>query len=327
MRRLYPEIEPYRHGLLEVDGQQVYWETCGNPEGKPVVFLHGGPGGGCTPAHRRLFDPAGYRIVLLDQRGCGRSRPHVARLAPDPAAPGRPAAGMAANTTAQLVADLEVLREHLGITRWQVFGGSWGSTLGLAYAQRHVERVTELVLRGIFTGRSGEVDWLYRGGAARFFPERWAEFLAPVRRQRGTATWSPPTPDCSGTATPPWPPAPRRCGAAGRGRCPRCCPGRSWSHSSPGRSSRWPSRGSRTTTWRTAASSPKVSCSPTRERLAGIPGVIVHGRYDVLCPPSNAWDLHRGWPGSELVMVPDAGHAFDEPGILDALIGATDRFR
>ena len=327
MRCLYPEIEPYRHGLLEVDGQQLYWETCGNPEGKPVVFLHGGPGGGCTPAHRRLFDPAAYRIVLLDQRGCGRSRPYVARLAPDPATPGRPAAGMAANTTTKLVADLEVLREHLGITRWQVFGGSWGSTLGLAYAQRHVERVTELVLRGIFTGRRGEVDWLYRGGAARFFPERWAEFLAPVPpaardgdlvaaysrllwdgdaavAARAAAVWSGwegalstllPRPELVAHFS-------RPAFALAFARI----------------ENHYVANGCFLAEGQLLADA---------QRLAGIPGVIVHGRYDVLCPPSNAWELHRGWPGSELVMVPDAGHAFDEPGILDALIGATDRFR
>ncbi len=177
MRTLYPPIEPYAAGRLDVgDGQQMYYEESGNPAGKPVVFLHGGPGGGTGPRNRRVFDPQAYRIVLLDQRGCGRSTPHVAD-----------GADLAVNTTPKLVADIEILREHLGIERWQVFGGSWGCTLALAYAQEHPMRVSELVLRGIFLLRRSEIDWYYNGGAAQLFPELWERFLAPVPpAERGT---------------------------------------------------------------------------------------------------------------------------------------------
>ena len=171
MRGFYPEIEPYESGHLEVgDGQRVYWETSGNPDGKPVVFLHGGPGGGTSPTQRRLFDPERYRIILVGQRGAGRSTPHASEPDADPSS----------NTTWHLVADLELLREHLGIDRWQVFGGSWGSSLALAYAEKHTERVTELVLRGIFNLRQSELDWFYEGGAAELFPDTWEDFLAPV---------------------------------------------------------------------------------------------------------------------------------------------------
>ena len=170
MRDFYPTIEPYDSGLLDVgDGQLMYWETSGSPEGKPVVFVHGGPGGGTGPDQRRFFNPDRYRIVLFDQRGCGQSRPHIAD-----------GADLSVNTTDHLIADMEALRAHLGIERWQVFGGSWGSTLGLAYAQTYPERVTELVLRGIFLLRRSEIDWYYNGGAANIYPDRWEEYLAPV---------------------------------------------------------------------------------------------------------------------------------------------------
>ncbi|MGZ6801270.1 MAG: alpha/beta fold hydrolase, partial [Mycobacteriaceae bacterium] len=170
VRTLYPQIEPHTAGHLDVgDGQQMYYEVSGNPDGKPVVFLHGGPGGGTGPKNRRVFDPTAYRIVLLDQRGCGRSTPHVAD-----------GADLAVNTTQKLIADIEALRVHLKVDRWQVFGGSWGSTLALAYAQSHPERVTELVLRGIFLLRRSEIDWYYNGGAGNLFPELWERFLAPV---------------------------------------------------------------------------------------------------------------------------------------------------
>jgi proline iminopeptidase len=166
----YPEIEPYEHGMLDVgDGQRVYWEICGNPDGKPAVFLHGGPGSGCTPGHRRGFDPDAYRIVLFDQRGAGRSTPHA----------GDPATDLAANTTHHLIADIELLREHLGIQRWLVSGGSWGATLALAYAQRHPQRVSEIVLASVTMTRPAEIHWLYHG-VGRFFPEEWARFRAGV---------------------------------------------------------------------------------------------------------------------------------------------------
>ncbi|WP_348789000.1 prolyl aminopeptidase [Leifsonia sp. NPDC080035] len=316
MRSLYPEIEPYDSGMLDVgDGQQVYWEVSGDPDGKPVVFLHGGPGGGTTPSHRRLFDPERYRIVLFDQRMCGRSLPHASE----------PEADLAVNTTWHLVEDMERLREHLGIERWQVFGGSWGSALGLAYAETHPERVTELILRGIFTLRPQELDWFYEGGAAALFPDLWEGFIEPVpAEERGhlvraySRLLADPDPAVHGPAAVAW--------------------------------SRWES------STITLLPRPEVVATFTEEkyavafarienhyfvnggwfepeqlirdagRLADIPGVIVQGRYDACTPPMTAWDLHRAWPEAELRMIPDAGHAYDEPGILDALIEATDRF-
>jgi proline iminopeptidase len=317
MRTLYPEIEPHAHGMLDVgDGQSVYWEESGNPDGKPVVFLHGGPGGGTSPAHRRLFDPAVYRIVLLDQRGCGQSLPHASS----------PDADLSANTTWHLVADIERLREALGIERWQVLGGSWGSTLALAYAETHPERVTELVLRGIFMLRPSELEWFYEGGASAILPDLWESFLAPVPEElRGGSLieayhrlLNDPDPAVHGPA------------------------GVAWS------------------TWEASAltllprselveafAMPEYALAFARienhyfvhggwfepsqllrdaPRLKDIPAVIVHGRYDLCTPLYNAWDLHRAWPEAELEIIPDAGHAFDEPGILDALIRATDRF-
>ncbi|MGV8976629.1 MAG: prolyl aminopeptidase [Cellulomonas sp.] len=316
MRTLYPEIEPYASGMLEVgDGHALYWETSGNPDGKPVVFLHGGPGGGTSPAQRRLFDPACYRIVLLDQRMCGRSTPHAA--APD--------ADLSANTTWHLVADLERLREHLGIERWQVFGGSWGSTLALAYAETHPARVTELVLRGIFTLRRAELDWYYEGGAAALFPDLWEDFIAPISpAERGSMMQA-----YHRALTDPDPSVHLPAGVA------------------------W-------TTWEastvTLLPRPELVAEmqePTHalafarienhyfihagwmtegqlianaSLLAGIPTVIVQGRYDACTPATTAWDLHRALPNAEIVIVPDAGHGYDEPGNLDALITATDRF-
>ncbi|MEY9851981.1 proline iminopeptidase [Leifsonia sp. EB41] len=316
MRTLYPEIEPYDSGMLDVgDDQQVYWETSGNPDGKPVVFLHGGPGGGSTPSHRRLFDPERYRIVLLDQRNCGRSLPHASD----------PDADLSANTTWNLVSDLEKLREHLEIERWQVFGGSWGSALALAYAETHPERVTELIVRGIFTLRPAELDWFYEGGAAALFPDLWEGFVEPVPpAERGhliraySRLLADEDPAVHGPAAVAW--------------------------------SRWES------STITLLPRPEVVETFTEEKYAvafarienhyfmnggwfeedqlirdaykleGIPGVIVQGRYDVCTPAMTAWDLHKAWPEAELNIVPDAGHAYDEPGILDALIEATDRF-
>ncbi|WP_205879333.1 prolyl aminopeptidase [Leucobacter triazinivorans] len=318
LRALYPPVEPYAFGRLPVgDDHQVFWETSGNPEGKPVVFLHGGPGGGCSPDHRRYFDPERYRIVLFDQRGCGRSTPHAS--APD--------ADLSANTTWHLVADIERLREHLGVDRWQVFGGSWGSTLALAYAQTHADRVTELVLRGIFTLRRSEIRWFYQEGASQLFPDAWEEYLAVIpeserddlvaayRRRlfdedptvhvpAGVAwtVWENSTirlvPDAAGIA------------AAREDTAAAVAFARIENHyfSHGG----WMEDGQLI---RDAA-----------EKLAGIPGVIVQGRYDACTPPRTAWDLHRAWPQAEFEMVPDAGHAASEPGIVDALVRATDRF-
>jgi len=316
MRSYYPEIEPYDTGMLAVgDGQSVYWEASGNPQGKPVVFLHGGPGGETSPRHRRLFDPERYRIVLVDQRGSGRSLPHASE----------PGYDLAVNTTWHLVADLEVLREELGIEAWQVFGGSWGSTLALAYAQAHPGRVTELVLRGIFTGRRKELEWLYEGPAGSIFPEVWEQYAAQVAPGDGdgyiaayhrllndpdaavhlpaAVAWSAwessvitllPNPRLVETFT-----DPHFALAFARienhyfvNRC-------------------WLAEG---------------QLLANAHLIAGIPTVIVQGRYDICTPPVTAWDLSAALPEADLVMVPDAGHSFDEPGILSALIEATDRF-
>ncbi len=317
MRSLYPEIEPYDSGLLPVgDGNSIYWEVCGNPDGKPAVFLHGGPGGESTLRHRRLFDPEKYRIILLDQRGSGRSVPHASE----------PDADLDAITTWALVADLELLREHLGIDRWLVLGGSWGSALALAYAETHPERVTELVLRGIFTLRKSELDWFYEGkGADQLFPDLWEPFVAQVAPDErhdmigayrrllndpdpavhepaavAWSTWEASTitllsrPDVVATFA-----APRYAVAFARIE----------NHFFVNRG--WFDEGQ------------LIRDAP---RLRGIPAVIVQGRYDVCTPPVTAWDLHRAWPEADLVIVPDAGHSYDEPGILDALIVATDRF-
>ncbi|SHG92275.1 prolyl aminopeptidase [Streptoalloteichus hindustanus] len=317
MRALYPPIEPHDHGVLDVgDGQHVYWETCGNPHGKPVLFLHGGPGGGCTPRHRQLFDPAAYRIVLFDQRGCGRSRPHLST----------PEADLDANTTWHLVADIERLREHLGIQRWQLSGGSWGSSLALAYAQTHPERVTEMVLRGIFTLRRGELDWYYGGGAGQLFPERWAEFLAPVPEDQRDdlieayhRLLTDPDPAVHQPAAVAWStweaatvtllPHPALVEQFAR---PEFATAFARIENHYFRHGGWLEEG---------------QLLRDAGRLAGIPGVIVQGRYDAATPATTAWELHRAWPGSELVIVEDAGHAFDEPGILHHLVEAADRFR
>jgi len=316
MRDLYPEIEPLETGMLDVgDGQHIYWEVSGNREGKPVVFLHGGPGAGTVPAHRRLFDPSRYRIVLFDQRGCGLSIPHASE----------PEADLSANTTWHLVADMERLRHHLGIERWQVFGGSWGSALALAYAETHPERVTELVLRGIFTLRREELDWFYEGGASAVFPDLWEEFIAPVPvLERGHLIEAygrllqHPDPEVHEPAALAW--------------------------------SRWEASTitllpqadtiARFTEPEFATAFARIENHYFRHggwweegqlirdstRLAGIPAVIVQGRYDVCTPVMTAWELHKAWPEADLYIIDDAGHAFDEPGILDALIRATDRF-
>ena len=318
MRTLYPPIEPFDHGMLPVgDGDEIYWEQCGDPDGKPVVFLHGGPGAGSSAEHRRLFDPAGYRIILLDQRNCGRSTPSASDHATD----------LAANTTWNLVADLELLREHLGIDRWQVFGGSWGSALALAYAETHPERVTELVLRGIFTLRPSELEWFYEDTCANLAPEFWQGFVAPVpaeSRVHGqyisaySRLLADPDPAVHGPAAVAW---------------------STWEASTI-----------------TLIPQPEVIATFAEPsyalafarienhyfvhggwfepeqllrdagRLADIPTVIVQGRYDLCTPATTAWELHQALPSAEFVLVDDAGHAFDEPGILDALITATDRF-
>ena len=316
MRDFYPEIEPYDSGMLEVgDGNTIYWEVSGNPEGKPAVYLHGGPGGGSSPTQRRLFDPEKYRIVLFDQRGCGHSLPHASGADAD----------LAANTTWHLVDDMQKLREHLGIDRWLVSGGSWGSTLALAYAESHPDRVTELVLRGIFTLRPVELDWFYEGGAAAVFPDLWEEFVAPVPEdERG-----------------------RMIQAYGRllhdpDQTVRERAGIAWStwESSTITLLPQPETVARFTEPSFAVAFARIENHYFRHggwfepeqlirdavKLKDIPAVIVQGRYDMCTPAFTAWDLHRAWPEAVFQLIPDAGHAFDEPGIREALMDATDLF-
>ena len=308
---LYPPIEPFRTGVLETgDGHLIYWELCGNPDGKPAVFLHGGPGAGCSPEHRRLFDPERYCVLLFDQRGCGRSRPH---------------ASLEHNTTWDLVADIERLRSLAGFERWLVFGGSWGSTLALAYAQTHPARVSELVLRGIFTLRRAEVLWYYQEGASWLFPDLWEEFVAPIPLAERNDLM-----------------AAYRQRLVGADRAEQLATALAWSL--------W--EGRTLTLLPDPAGAAKhgsdefalafsrienhyfVHAGWLEEgqlianayKLAGIPGVIVQGRYDMATPPKTAWDLHRAWPEADFQMVDAAGHAFDEPGILAQLLAATDRF-
>jgi len=312
VRTLYPDIEPHDTGMLAVDDRHtLYYEQCGNPDGKPVVLLHGGPGGGCSTKMRRFHDPARYRIVLFDQRGSGRSTPH---------------ADLVDNTTWDLVEDIEKLRVHLGIERWQVFGGSWGSTLALAYAQAHPAQVTELVLRGIFMLRRWELEWFYQGGASNLFPEAWDQYVAAIpeveRHDLISAFHRRLTSDDEAT---------------------RLAAARAWS------------------VWEGATSflhvdedfvsgheDAKFALAFARienhyfvnggffevedqllrdvHRIADIPGVIVHGRYDVVCPVRNAWELHQAWPKSELRISPASGHSAFEPENVHALVEATDRF-
>jgi proline iminopeptidase len=316
MRALHPEIDPHDSGMLDVgDGQLVYWEVSGNPDGIPVVFLHGGPGGGSSDVHRRLFDPAAYRIVLLDQRGCGRSTPHVSSSEAD----------LAVNTTWHLVADLERLREHLGIDRWLVLGGSWGSTLALAYAETHPDRVTGLILRGIFTLRRTELEWFYEGPAGSVYPDGWEAFTAPVPDARpggiveaysrlladpdpavhgpAAVAWS--TWEASGITLRPQPDVVARFAEPSYALAFARIENHYFMHGG------WLEEG---------------QLIRDAHLIRHIPTVIVQGRYDMCTPAVTAWDLHRALPEAEFTLVPDAGHAFDEPGILEALLAATERF-
>ncbi|MEU3305991.1 prolyl aminopeptidase [Nocardiopsis sp. NPDC006832] len=316
MRTLYPSIEPYDSGMLEVgDGDRVYWELSGNPTGKPVVFLHGGPGGGCNSDHRRLFDPEKYRILLFDQRNCGRSTPHASGMDVD----------LSTNTTWTLVEDIERLREMVGVDAWQVFGGSWGSCLALAYAQKHPERVTELIVRGIFTLRDQEIRWFYQEGASNLFPDLWESYLAPIPQEERddlVAAYA------------------RRLASPDRGV--RLEAARAWSVWEGSTITLLPNPSLRENyadeDYALAFARienhyfhNKGFLTPGQliegaERIRHIPGVIVQGRYDVCTPMRTAWDLHRAWPEAEFHVVDDAGHAVSEPGILDRLIEATDRF-
>ncbi len=312
-RAAYPEIEPYRSGRLAVgDGHVLHFEECGNPLGKPAVMIHGGPGGGSNTFMRRLHDPAHYRIVLFDQRGAGKSTP---------------GASLVANTTGHLVADMELLRQHLEIERWQLCGGSWGSTLALAYAQRHPLRVSELVLRGIFTLRRFELEWFYQEGASRLFPDAWEKYVSPIPpAERGDmiAAYY------------------RRLTGADPAERLRCA--RAWSQWEGATISLLPdpARVARFGADQFALTFASIECHffvhggflerdgqliEEADRLADIPGVIVHGRYDVCTPVANAWDLKRAWPQAALRIVEDAGHTMTEPGTIHELVSATDAFR
>jgi proline iminopeptidase len=311
MRVLFPDIRPYATQRLAVDPPHtLHVEECGSPDGLPVLFLHGGPGAGCEPLHRRFFDPQRYRIVLFDQRGCGQSAPH---------------AELTDNTTWHLVADIETLRAHLGIDRWVVFGGSWGSTLALVYAETHPERVLGLILRGIFLCRDRDIRWFYQEGASRLFPDLWEHFLAPIpAAERDDLLHA----------------YHRR--LTGANELERLRAAKAWSvwegstltlESNPHLIEQFGEA-------RRALSLARIEChyfvshcfmEPDQllrdaDRLRDIPGIIVHGRYDVVCPLDNAWALRRVWPEAELRIVGAAGHAASEPGIVDALVTATQSF-
>ncbi len=310
---LYPEIEPYSSGRLRVSAlHEIYHEECGNPQGQPAVFVHGGPGGGCIPWHRRFFDPACYRTVLFDQRGCGKSTPYAC---------------LDDNTTWHLIDDMERLRAELGIERWLVFGGSWGSTLALAYAQAHPERVTALVLRGIFLLRPFELRWFYQEGCSYLFPDAWESYLAPIPEdERGDLIAAYHRRLTSGDAA------------------VRLQAARAWSQWEAATSKLLPDM-EMVQRWGEdsfAEAFARIEShyfvnrgffkNPNQllddvARIRHIPGVIVQGRYDVVCPMTSAWDLHRRWPEAELHIVPNAGHAASEPGIVDQLVRATDGFR
>jgi proline iminopeptidase len=313
MRTLYDPIEPFDSGMLKVsDLHNIYYEQCGNPDGQPVVFLHGGPGGGLVPAYRRYFDPASYRIILFDQRGSGKSTPH---------------ASLEENTTWHLVADIERLREHLGVENWMVFGGSWGSTLALAYAETHPERARTLVLRGIFLCRPKEIAWFYQAGASAIFPDVWEEYVKIIpEAERGNMLEA----------------YYRR--LTSEDEAVRLEAARAWSvwEGSTSKLIPDPNLIDDFAEVHKALSLARIEAHyfinnsffetdnyliENVEKIRHIPAVIVQGRYDVVCPVMSAWELHRAWPEAELVVVGDAGHSITEPGIASALVAATDRFR
>jgi len=314
--KLHPETEPYVHGLLDVgDGNRIAWEQSGNSDGNPAVLLHGGPGSGRSTSARRYFDPAAYRIVLFDQRGCGLSTPHA----------GDPETDLSVNTTQHLLADMERLREHLGVGRWLVFGHSWGTTLGLAYAERHPERVSALVLVGVTMTRQAEIDWLYRG-LAPLFPEEWAKFRAgvpePERDGDLVAAYrrllDDPDPAVSAKAAQDW----HDWEAASLSADPGAEPPRSWSDPT----FRLARARIVTHYFRHRAWLDDGQLLQDAKKLAGIPGVMVQGRLDLEAPPVTAWQLSKAWPSGDLVIVPNAGHSDADAGMAEAIIAATDRF-
>lgn len=312
LKQLYPPIEPYTHGFLDTgDGHSVYWEACGNPNGKPAVFLHGGPGGGCNPEQRRYFDPERYNLVLFDQRGCGRSTPH---------------ASLENNTTWHLVADIEALRERLGADRWLVFGGSWGSALALAYAETHPERVSGLILRGIFTLRRAELRWYYQDGASWLFPDYWEDFLAPIPEgERDDLLHAyhdrltHPETAVQIAAAKAW--------SVWEGRTITLLPNDSYSTDFAEDDFALAFARIENHYFVNGGFFDEGQLIRDAGRLKDIPGRIIQGRYDAATPIRTAYELSKAWPEAEFLIVADAGHAFSEPGIRSALIAATDDFR
>jgi proline iminopeptidase len=312
MRELYPPRQPYNEGELKVsDLHTIHFEESGNPEGKPIVLLHGGPGGGCPPFYRQYFDPEKWRLVMFDQRGCGQSKPH---------------AELQENTTWDLVNDIEKLREYLNIQQWVVFGGSWGSTLSLAYSQTHPDRCKGLILRGIFMLRQKEIRWFYQEGASYIFPDAWEEYVKPIpineRDDMLTAYYQRLTS----------PDAQIRLEAA-----------RAWSIWEASTSRLFPDLDLKQSFGIDAFAEafariechyfinkgfiePEDKLLLNIDRIRKIPAVIVQGRYDVVCPMMSAWELHRAWPEAEFIVVADAGHSMSEPGIRTCLMEATDKF-
>jgi proline iminopeptidase len=312
MRDLYPAIEPYNQGKLKVSElHTIHYEESGNPQGKPVIFLHGGPGGGIVPMYRQYFDPQQWRIIIFDQRGCGQSTPY---------------AELRENTTWDLVQDIEQLRQKLQIDKWVVFGGSWGSTLALAYAQTHPERCKGMILRGIFLLRSAEIRWFYQAGANHIYPDAWQEYLKPIPLEERDDLL-----------------------AAYHKRLISEDPeirleaARAWSVWEASTSKLIPSPASQQSFARSefAEAFARIECHyfvnrgfferenqllENIERIRHLPGVIVQGRYDVVCPMISAWELHQAWQSAEFIVIDDAGHSVSEPGIKDALIRASDRF-
>ncbi|MDX2243113.1 MAG: prolyl aminopeptidase [Leptolyngbyaceae cyanobacterium bins.302] len=312
MRALYPAIAPYQTGMLQVSElHQIYYEQSGNPQGKPVVVLHGGPGGGSVPFYRQFFEPAKYRIVLFDQRGCGKSIPH---------------AELRENTTWHLVADIEALRQHLHIEQWVVFGGSWGSTLALSYSQTHPERCLGLILRGIFLLRKKEIDWFYQSGANNIFPDMWEYYLQPIpleeRADLLTAYYNRLT---------------------SSDRAVQLAAARAWSVWEASTSKLFQDSDLMSLFGEDefATAFARIECHyfvnkgffededqllKGVDRIRHIPAVIVQGRYDMVCPMISAWELHQVWQEAEFIVIPDAGHSMTEPGIQTALLDACDRF-
>ncbi len=311
LRTLYPEIEPFETGFLDTgDGHSVYWERIGTKGAKPAVFLHGGPGGGCGPAHRRLFDPARYDVILFDQRGCGRSTPF---------------ASIENNTTWHLVEDIERLRQMVGVEKWQVFGGSWGSTLALAYAETHADHVSELILRGVYMLTKDELDWYYQRGVSEMFPEKWERFIAPIpeaERDDLMAAYR------------------RRLIGDDKDEQIRCAMAWStWegetitllpepSTSDPFKNDDFALAFARIENHFFTHSGWLEEGQLLRDahKLQDIEGVIIHGRYDMPCPAKYAYQLSKAWPRADFHLIEGAGHAFSEPGILDQLIRATDKY-